>query len=398
MKLRLCSPSPQTSILWRPESLAWMTLRQIAAGAFSRPPPQVPWGPYTLWKRAQQGNRPLGHDLRIRAVALEEFLQSLHAVIGAAESAQNRLGRHADQIGVIADRAAGPARSRAARIQDTALFAAFSAGIPGPERCERCLLRRGEQGVDLLHHGIDRQLRFRRLGRLGLVAPGLGREDRAGQARRHKDGIAGKVREQHGAVRHMDRDRAGEANDEIEAGAADAEGRGAGFDLIGPRGRIARNEAEHAADGIHHDLALVRHRVENEFVEHKAGFRAERDLRVVAQQDHGRRAGAGLDPFVLKDFVLERDLAHMAAALSLDLAHHLGRKADRGRQRCAGDLRRSARRNDADRKGRPYDRRPKHQGDRLPQETEYRGLHGKHAPSRVTALIADFVHPVRRKP
>ena len=29
-----------------------MTLRQIAAGAFSRPPSQVPLGPYTLWKRA----------------------------------------------------------------------------------------------------------------------------------------------------------------------------------------------------------------------------------------------------------------------------------------------------------------------------------------------------------
>ena len=37
MKLRVCSPSPQISILWPPESFASITLRQIAAGAFSRP-------------------------------------------------------------------------------------------------------------------------------------------------------------------------------------------------------------------------------------------------------------------------------------------------------------------------------------------------------------------------
>ena len=52
MKLRVCVPLPQISILWRPLSLASMTFRQMAAGAFSRPPSHVPHGPYTLWKRA----------------------------------------------------------------------------------------------------------------------------------------------------------------------------------------------------------------------------------------------------------------------------------------------------------------------------------------------------------
>ena len=38
MNERVCSPSPQISISCLPESLAAITLRQIAAGAFSRPP------------------------------------------------------------------------------------------------------------------------------------------------------------------------------------------------------------------------------------------------------------------------------------------------------------------------------------------------------------------------
>ncbi len=45
MKLRVCFPSPQISIVPLPVSLASITLRQIAAGAFSRPPSQVPCGP-----------------------------------------------------------------------------------------------------------------------------------------------------------------------------------------------------------------------------------------------------------------------------------------------------------------------------------------------------------------
>ena len=45
MKLRVCLPSPQISISCLPESLASTTLRQIAAGAFSRPPSHVPSGP-----------------------------------------------------------------------------------------------------------------------------------------------------------------------------------------------------------------------------------------------------------------------------------------------------------------------------------------------------------------
>ena len=45
MKLRVCSPSPQISISCLPDSFASITLRQIAAGAFSRPPSQVPCGP-----------------------------------------------------------------------------------------------------------------------------------------------------------------------------------------------------------------------------------------------------------------------------------------------------------------------------------------------------------------
>ena len=48
MKLRVCLPSPQISISCLPVSFASMTLRQMAAGAFSRPPSQVPSGPYTL--------------------------------------------------------------------------------------------------------------------------------------------------------------------------------------------------------------------------------------------------------------------------------------------------------------------------------------------------------------
>ena len=38
MKERVCSPSPQISIACSPDSLAAITLRHIAAGAFSRPP------------------------------------------------------------------------------------------------------------------------------------------------------------------------------------------------------------------------------------------------------------------------------------------------------------------------------------------------------------------------
>jgi hypothetical protein len=45
MKERVCVPSPQISIVWFPERLAAITFRQIAAGAFSRPPYQVPFGP-----------------------------------------------------------------------------------------------------------------------------------------------------------------------------------------------------------------------------------------------------------------------------------------------------------------------------------------------------------------
>ena len=45
MKLRVCWPLPQMLISCLPETLAWMTLRQMAAGAFSRPPSHVPYGP-----------------------------------------------------------------------------------------------------------------------------------------------------------------------------------------------------------------------------------------------------------------------------------------------------------------------------------------------------------------
>jgi len=43
---RVCSPSPQISIS---PFLDSATLRQIAAGAFSLPPAQVPSGPNMLW-------------------------------------------------------------------------------------------------------------------------------------------------------------------------------------------------------------------------------------------------------------------------------------------------------------------------------------------------------------
>ena len=58
MKLRVWVPSPQMVISPEPLSLASMTLRQRAAGAFSRPPSHVPNGPYTLWKRAMKVGRP----------------------------------------------------------------------------------------------------------------------------------------------------------------------------------------------------------------------------------------------------------------------------------------------------------------------------------------------------
>ena len=45
MKLRVWWPLPQMSISCLPLSLASITLRQMAAGAFSRPPSQVPCGP-----------------------------------------------------------------------------------------------------------------------------------------------------------------------------------------------------------------------------------------------------------------------------------------------------------------------------------------------------------------
>lgn len=45
MKERVCRPSPQISIRWSPERTASATFRHTAAGAFSRPPSQVPFGP-----------------------------------------------------------------------------------------------------------------------------------------------------------------------------------------------------------------------------------------------------------------------------------------------------------------------------------------------------------------
>ena len=45
MKLRVWKPSPQISISSEPPRTASATLRQIAAGAFSRPPRKVPNGP-----------------------------------------------------------------------------------------------------------------------------------------------------------------------------------------------------------------------------------------------------------------------------------------------------------------------------------------------------------------
>src|SRR5215831_8921076 len=51
MKLRVCSPEPQISISCLPVSLASITFRQIAAGAFSRPPSQVPHGPHVVESR-----------------------------------------------------------------------------------------------------------------------------------------------------------------------------------------------------------------------------------------------------------------------------------------------------------------------------------------------------------
>ena len=45
MKLRVWWPSPQMLMVCLPASMAAMTFRQMAAGAFSRPPSQVPQGP-----------------------------------------------------------------------------------------------------------------------------------------------------------------------------------------------------------------------------------------------------------------------------------------------------------------------------------------------------------------
>ena len=45
MNERVWFPSPQISIVGSLRCLASITLRQIAAGAFSRPPSQVPCGP-----------------------------------------------------------------------------------------------------------------------------------------------------------------------------------------------------------------------------------------------------------------------------------------------------------------------------------------------------------------
>ena len=58
MKLRVCSPSPQISISCLPESLASATLRQIAAGAFSRPPSKVPMRPVDVVVAGDAGLEP----------------------------------------------------------------------------------------------------------------------------------------------------------------------------------------------------------------------------------------------------------------------------------------------------------------------------------------------------
>jgi hypothetical protein len=51
-------PSPHISISRFPVSLAIAILRHIAAGAFSRPPSQVPSGPKMLWNRTMRVSIP----------------------------------------------------------------------------------------------------------------------------------------------------------------------------------------------------------------------------------------------------------------------------------------------------------------------------------------------------
>ena len=54
-----------------------MTLRQIAAGAFSRPPSQVPCGPYTLWNRATL----VSHAEILSEVAAHTFAEQLFPAV-----------------------------------------------------------------------------------------------------------------------------------------------------------------------------------------------------------------------------------------------------------------------------------------------------------------------------
>ena len=77
VKLRVCSPSPQISIAPVPSSCASITLRQTAAGAFSRPPAYVPYGPvHVVEARHAHRDAVVLHEVAAHALA-EELLPAV---------------------------------------------------------------------------------------------------------------------------------------------------------------------------------------------------------------------------------------------------------------------------------------------------------------------------------
>ena len=82
MKLRVCSPSPQISISCRPESFASATLRQIAAGAFSRPPSPGAGRPVDVVIAGDARRQIPKSSAKVPAHALAEELLPAVAVLG----------------------------------------------------------------------------------------------------------------------------------------------------------------------------------------------------------------------------------------------------------------------------------------------------------------------------
>ncbi len=80
MKLRVWSPSPQMSMRMSPVSLASITLRQMAAGAFSRPPSQVPMRTVDVVEAGDGGLQPRSAQYSWQNISRHQLLPAVAAL------------------------------------------------------------------------------------------------------------------------------------------------------------------------------------------------------------------------------------------------------------------------------------------------------------------------------